>query len=129
MEEKSLEELLQVIEQAEEKKERSVKNRHINSVDRFISDLGITSGLDKVPTHIIYYHYRRKWYDNNKDKKVTKIVFFRSFNKKFVQSRTGKQRYYLLNKEAFDLSREEVLKAEHFDRRLKSGKKEKKEKR
>lgn len=125
MQDRTLEELLQVIDRVEEDKKRSVKSKHVNSVDRFISELNIRSGLDKIPTHIIFYHYRQKWYDNYKEKKVNKIVFFRAFNKKFVQSRTGKQRYYLLDSESFDLDRETILKAEHYDRKLASGKKEK----
>lgn len=126
MSEKSLSELLSIIEEAEVKKTKEVKSRDIGSVNRFISELNIKTGLDRIPTHVIFYHYKRKWSDPHKLKKVNKIVFFRSFNKLFTQTRTGKQRYYLLNSESFDLSRETLLEAEYFDQRLKSGKKEKK---
>lgn len=124
----SLDELLSKIDEAEKKQQRSVKNRDSNSVDRFISDLEIKTGLERIPTFVIYYHYRRKWYDTNKDKKVNKIVFFRAFNKKFTQIRTGKQRYYLLNPSSFDLSRESILQAEHYEERLREKAKEKKRK-
>lgn len=122
----SLEDLLNIINEAEVKKQREVKNRDCNSVDRFINSLNIKVGLDKIPTHVIYYFYRRKWFDTNKDKKVNKIVFFRAFNKKFTQYRTNKQRYYLLNKDSFSLSKEDLIEADNFDRRQASGKKEKK---
>jgi hypothetical protein len=119
----SLEDLLSIVNEAELKKSREVKNKDLNSVDRFVNDLDIKTGLDKVPTHVIYYHYRRKWVDKNKDRKCNKIVFFRSFNKKFTQHRNNKQRYYLLNKDSFDLSREVLIEAENFDRKQASGKK------
>lgn len=124
--EKKLEDLLKLINETEEKQKRLVKSRDINSVDRFITDLQIKTGLVKIPTHVIFYHYRKKWYDKNKEKKVNKIVFFRTFNNQFRQSRTGKQRFYLLDPDSFDLDYETILKAENYDRSLKSGKKEKK---
>lgn len=122
----SLEDLLSIVNDAELKQKREVKSRDLSSVDRFINSLDIKTGLDRVPTHVIYYHYRQKWYDTNKDKKSNKIVFFRAFNKKFTQHRTNKQRYYLLDATSFNLSREELINAENFDRKQASGKKEKK---
>jgi hypothetical protein len=60
--------------------------------------------------------------------KVKKITFFRAFNKLFTQARTGKQRYYLLNGESFDLSREAVKRAEIYEQREKSRKQTNKKK-
>lgn len=121
----SLEDLLSIVNEAEVKQKREVKSRDLNSVDRFIKDLDIKTGLDKVPTYVIYYAYRQNWYDKFKDKKSNKIVFFRAFNKKFTQYRTNKQRYYLLDSSSFDTSREGIMKAENYNRRLSSAKKEK----
>lgn len=126
MSEPSLEELLSLVDEAETKQQRSVKNKDENSVNRFISDLNIKTGLERIPTFVIYYTYKKIWYNKMKDKKVNKIVFFRAFNKEFTQHRTNKQRYYLLDASSFDLTREGLLEAENFDKRLKSGKKEKK---
>jgi hypothetical protein len=123
--EPSLEELLSKIDEAEQKQQRSVKNVDENSVNRFISDLEIKTGLERIPTFVIYFAYKKIWFNKVKDKKVNKIVFFRAFNKLFTQFRSNKQRYYLLDPTPFDLSREGLLEAEHFDKRLKSGKKEK----
>lgn len=124
MSDKTLEELLSLVNEAEQKQERFVKNRDENSVNRFISDLNIKTGLERIPTFVIFYTYKKIWYNKVKDKKVNKIVFFRAFNKMFTQFRTNKQRYYLLDPSPFDLTREGILEAENFDKRLKSGKKE-----
>lgn len=121
----SLEKLLSIVNDVELKQKKEVKSKDLSSVCRFIKDLDIKTGLDRVPTHVIYYHYRQKWYDTFKDKKSNKIVFFRAFNKKFAQHRTNKQRYYLLDATSFDLSREELINAVNFDRKQASGKKEK----
>ena len=126
MSQPSLEELLKLVDEAEQKQQRSVKNKDENSVNRFISDLEIKTGLERIPTFVIYYTYKKIWFNKVKDKKVNKIVFFRAFNKLFTQYRTNKQRYYLLDGDSFDLTREGLLEAENFDKRLNSGKKEKK---
>lgn len=123
----SLEKLLEAIDNAEEKQQRSVKNLHKTSVNRFISDLNIKTGLERIPTYVIFYAYKKNWIDPIKKKKVNKIVFFRAFNKLFTQLRTNKQRYYLLDPTSFNLTREGILEAEQYDRGLKSGKKTKKE--
>lgn len=125
MSELSLEELLARVEEAERQQKRNVANKDSNSIDRFIKDLDLKTGLEKIPTHVIYYTYIKKWYNKVKDKKANKIVFFRAFNKRFTQYRTNKQRYYLLDPTPFDLSREGLLESENFDRRQASGKKEK----
>lgn len=122
----SLEDLLKLVDEAEDKQQRSVKNKDENSVNRFISDLDIKTGLERIPTFVIYYTYKKIWYNKVKDKKVNKIVFFRAFNKLFTQYRSNRQRYYLLDPAPFDMSREGMLEAENFDKRLKSGKKEEK---
>lgn len=131
MSEISLDDLLKAIDNAEEKKEkqqRSVKLKDQSSIRRFISDLNIKTGLDKVPTHVIYYTYRQKWKDTCKAKKSTKIVFFRRFKELFTQMRSNSQRYYLLDATPFDMTREGLLEAEHYDKGLKSGKKTEKSK-
>ena len=76
-------------------------------------------GLERVPTYVIFYTYRVKWQGIYRSHKANKIVFFRAFNKHFSQVRTGKQRYYLLDGEAFDLTREGLLEAKHYDEKTK----------
>lgn len=117
MSEVSLEELLKTLEEAEEaKEEKGPVHKDLFHMDRFIKDFGIRVGLDRVPNYVIFYTYRRLWDGVNKvDKKARKIKFFRSMNKRFTRVRDGKTRYYLLNAEAFDLTREGKLKAKHYD--------------
>lgn len=111
------EELLSFLESVEsDKKTKKVKPKDSSSVNRFIKDNNVETGLDKIPTYVIFYTYKKKWSDSiYKEKKVNKIVFFRAFNKLFTQIRTGKQRYYLLDKKSFDLTREGLLEAKYFE--------------
>ena len=76
MSELSLEELLARVEEAERRQSRKVANKDDNSVDRFILDMKVKTGLERIPTHVIYYTYKKKWYNKSKDKKSNKIVFF-----------------------------------------------------
>lgn len=119
---------LEKVEKLEKKdipKVRSVKSKNLASVKRFVKDNDIETGLDKIPTYVVFYTYMKCWSDSiHKEKKVNKIVFFRAFNTMFTSTRTGKQRYYLLNKDSFDLSREGNLKAKQFEERY-NDKKEK----
>jgi len=113
-----LDELLEIIAKAEA--ERTVENvkpkKGQTQVDRFVSDLKVQHGLDRVPTHVIFYTYRNYKEDKNA---MNKIVFFRLFNKMFKQVRSGIQRYYLLDGSSFDLTREGKLKAKHYEENYK----------
>lgn len=115
----SLEELLKLLEETEEvKEEKSVGlQKDVAHMDKFLNDMGIRSGLDRIPTYVIFYTYRTLWTNTglHTSDKASKVKFFKTFKKRFVQKRTGKQRVYLLNAEAFDLSREGKLKAKHYD--------------
>ena len=56
-----LDKLLKVIAEAEAKKVESRPKKGQTGVERFVSDLGISHGLDKVPTYVIFYAYRIIW--------------------------------------------------------------------
>jgi hypothetical protein len=68
-------------------------------VIRYIEKTQLEPGILAVPTYVIYWHYRQVYtypglFDQNKAKKV---IFFRTFSKRFPQYRKKLQRYYLLN--------------------------------
>lgn len=76
-----------------------------SEVEEFIREFKIHSGIDRIPTHIIYYTYRERF-----NGEMSKIAFFRAFKKLgFIQKRTGKQRVYLLDESSFDMSREGLI--------------------
>lgn len=114
-----VDELLKIIAEAEAKKEEVRPKKGQVQVDRFVNDFNIRHGLetDRVPTFVVYYTYRVKWKGEARSNKLNKITFFRLFNKMFEQVRTGKQRYYKLDRSSFDLSREGLLEAEHYEKR------------
>jgi len=103
----SLQELLQILERDPEKGPDLVPSKNDSKLSTFYSEKKIRSGVDRIATFMVYYLYKEVWGGD-----MSKIGFFRVFNKDFIQVRTGKQRYYLLDGDSFDLSREGKLEAQ-----------------
>ena len=116
----NLDELLKILEEAEKKQKASpiskFSSKNKPHVKRFIDDLQIQTGVERVSTLVIFHAYINKWDGITREKKLKKIEFFRQFKKYFTSIRTGKQRYYLLSPESFDLSREGLLEADHYNK-------------
>jgi hypothetical protein len=115
--EDNLIDLLEYLEKIEEDKQSSsspVTDSY--SLNKFITECNIEVGTDRIPNYLIYHKYRVLWEGQHRNNKANKIVFFRAFNKMFTQVRTGKQRYYLLNADSFDLRRENVERAKLYDK-------------
>lgn len=112
-----LDELLAALEDAVDKKKKTVKKKKAstNDVFAFISKNNIRAGLDRVPNYVIFFTYMTKYKLSVGNEKVSKIYFFRLFSKKFESRRVGKQRYYALDKSQFDLSREGLIEAKAYD--------------
>ena len=97
----NIQELLDLLEEIEKPKVIS------GPLDEFINNFNIVSGDEKVPTHVLYFTYCK-----STTNPISKIHFFRLFSKLFTQKRSRSQRFYLLNKDSFDYSREGILLAE-----------------
>lgn len=99
------------------KSQKHNSKRSNKKVERFIEEMELESGDRRLPNYIIYYNFL-VWWDENRlgGKKPGNIEFFRTFNKHFDQTRTGKQRYYMLNarldesKEAYEKGKKEYQK-------------------
>ena len=105
---KELNELLDLLQEVEAKAE---VDKSGCTFERFVEEFGIKSGSDRIPTYLIYSLYLQNYknpYGRNH--------FFRLMNKQFKAVRTGKQRAYMLDGSAFDLSKEGKLKAKHYDK-------------
>jgi hypothetical protein len=76
----------------------------ISEAARFIYDLGIKHGKDKIPTGLIFHTYK-EWHGSTKPRQ-SRAKFFRDFKKYFDQLRDKNGTYYLLNGKSFDLSEE-----------------------
>lgn len=85
------------------------------NVKDFLREYCITDGPALVPGYKIYHDYTKLW--NPGGKKISKISFFRTFNKVFKMQRTSTTRCYKLNIEVFDLSNESLEIAKKFDER------------
>lgn len=109
-----LDELLKLLEEKVETKKVEKVRSNLDSCDRFIQKMNVRMGLEKVPNYVIYYTYKKKYKAALGEEKLSKIHFFRLFNKKFEQKRVGKQRRYALDG-PFDMSREGLLEAKKFD--------------
>lgn len=81
------------------------------SVLKFIQKFQIQVGKCKVPTYKIYHDYL---VNTDSRYKLSKVEFFRQFNKYFDRVRHGSQRFYLLN-DCFDLSQNSLEKAKRYD--------------
>jgi hypothetical protein len=116
----SIKELLELLEKSEKEKEKSpsasLKLNDISNIDSFVKEFNITAGLDKVENFIVYFYYAVKCKSIPDKYKLKKVPFFREFSKLFPKTRIGSQRYYLLNKESFGLTREVRAEAEYYEK-------------
>jgi len=101
----TLKELLDLIEKSEKEKINAPSSSKIkdSTVDRFIKEFNLRSGLDKIGNDIIYFYYKVKLKGSFK---LRRVPFFRELSKHFAKTRVGKRRYYLMDGTSFDLSRE-----------------------
>lgn len=96
----SLEELQDIInkEKNQEPEKKIYKLKENGVARRFINKSGMKPGLQKVPTYVIYYIFR-KWANEFDRTQIGKTEFFRTFNRYFESKRSGHQRYYLINED------------------------------
>jgi hypothetical protein len=119
MQDHSIEELLKIIGKEPDESQASPVE-HKSKISDFINELNIEIGVDRITTTVVYYTYKVKYRGE-----LSRIEFFRQFNKEgFIQARTGRQRYYLLNGGSFDLTREGKLKAEFYEQEEKDKKRQ-----
>jgi hypothetical protein len=113
MSNQSIEDLLNLINDSKKNKEsKSSSVRLDKSVQNFIEELKIEPGTQAVPNSLIFYYYRMIWKVDQR--KVKKIMFFRSFSQKLPNYRHGQQRFYMIKPNIFDLSKLEE--AESYDK-------------
>ena len=112
MSEYSVQELLDLLDVTEPEKAPDHLLEDPSPISKFIREFKVHSGVDRIPTHVLYYTYKEKFRGE-----LSKIEFFRHFKKEFTQRRTGKQRVYLLDAESFDMTREGIIEAEYHNKR------------
>lgn len=76
----------------------------ISEAGKFIHAKGIRDGKVKIRAFIVYYLYR-EW-RGFRNKKQSKLYFFRDFSKYFTSHRDKDGAFYLLNPKPFDLSKD-----------------------
>ncbi len=117
----STEELLNTVGQVTEVSP-TFHGEHRNLIE-FIQEYKIIDGEIKVPNYVIYHEYHKIW--RPQGTKLSKIDFFRKFNKHFRSKRTTLKRCYLLKSGTFDISEGNDEKAKKFDTRYTKRTKEK----
>lgn len=115
----SLDELLEKISELEKggkdvspssfKKEKKVPR----SVTDFIKEFEIKAGDGRVPVYKLYYDYIA--WERFQSTKLSKIEFSRQFSKFFESGRGNQGRYYKLDSNSFDLSKESLTRAKNYD--------------
>lgn len=113
----SLKELLELLERSEKKEgvksPSTPKSFAERSVNDFIKHFNIRAGIDRIPSYIVFFFYRERA-PGAKNHKLKRITFFKEFGKLFPRTRVGKQRYYLLDKSSFDLTKETLAEASYY---------------
>ena len=71
---------------------------------RFMKDLNIRSGKDKVPAHILYQHFVDWCLDQGLGLKMSSTSFFRQIKSMYQSYVDSGERGYYLNKESFDMT-------------------------
>lgn len=115
----TIEELLEI---AESSTEQSINPLNEGAMKKYLNHFNITAGPNKVPSHIIYYHYRQ-WRKTNY---MHNITFFKIFKNIFERDRYTSA-YYVDG--PFDTSLEGSLKARAYLRKDRNAKRKRKEKR
>lgn len=115
----TIEELLTIAESGDGV---SYSSNRKTDVDNYIRKFNINAGNDKIPAHIIYYHYRQ-WRKRNY---ISRRYFFKLFGKVF--DRHNGQAFYHLDGDIFDTSLEGSLKARVFLRKERDAKRKRDEK-
>ena len=106
----SLQDLLKFVGEAPEKEPSPVEILSQGSkISDYINKYQLKKGVDRVKSYVIYYHYKEMWGGD-----LSKIEFFRQFRKEgFVQKRTGKQKFYLIEVSCLQMSREDFIEADY----------------
>lgn len=95
------------------KKRRRIEN-NANTL-RFIEESKLEIGTLAVPTYVVFWYYRNIW-KGDRHYKANKIVFFRTFGRKFPAYRAGKQRYYLLKEGVIEVNDAIKKEAKSYDK-------------
>lgn len=90
----------------------------VNAVEEFVIAKGIKEGDTKIIPYQVWTEYV-KW----ARKPIPKRTFFTEFKKLFKQRRWGDKRFYTLNPEPFDLSKDAYWKLRAVIREERAGRK------
>jgi hypothetical protein len=90
--------LQQLKERIERNKQKSLEATDGGFFSLYLSHYNLKKGLDKVPTHLLYYSYFTFIAHHKEELPLSKGCFFKELKKHFKAVRWGKQRYYLIDK-------------------------------
>ena len=71
---------------------------------RFMEDLNIRAGKDRVPAHVVFQHFVDWSLDQGLGLKMTSTSFYRQMKSMYQSYVTRSERGYFLDKESFDMS-------------------------
>ena len=95
-----------------------------SNISSFVREYGIKDGSTPIPNYQIYHEYFAVWQPTGRNK-LSKIEFFRKFNKLFETKRSNSTRYYLLNKGVFSENKEVIDETKRQDKKRSERKKRK----
>lgn len=91
----NLEELRKRIEDNKRKQQLVVDDSFISY---YLTHYNINSGLDKLPTHVLYYAYLELLKKNEEELPLGSSQFYRELTSILKRKRWGRQRYYLVDR-------------------------------
>lgn len=93
--------------------DRKIREEQLDSslppLESFINLYEISPGNDKISTHILYSTYLLATPRLPNHVTLSKIDFFRKLCKNITKVRHGNQRYYMIDRSKFRLSKEDEL--------------------
>jgi hypothetical protein len=106
-------------------KEPVIVPNKATEASKFIYESGIKHGDTRVSAALVFHTYKIWKATNYHEKFQSKAQFFRDFSKHFQSVRLSDGKYYLLNSEPFDHSKETYFIIRAEQRREKSRKRKK----
>ena len=90
--------LLELNKRIADNKKKLLSQSNVSFFDSFISHYNLTIGIDRIPTHVLYYAYISLIEKFEEELPLNQVTFYKELKTHFKPVRWGRQRYYLLDR-------------------------------
>lgn len=78
---------------------KKLLNQDLPFFESYLSYYNLSVGIDKIPTHVLYYAYISYIEKFEEELPLNRVTFYKELKTHFKPVRWGRQRYYLVNRE------------------------------